>query len=93
MVTSNITTTNDMVKTEKIIRHTLCCPNCSGSIRLKPDKHANEFDTLLKLSRDEFSYANTAYLNQIKTPTCIVCGKKFQITINTENFTIEIKEL
>lgn len=96
MVTNNTTMKNDMIKTEKIIRHTLYCPNCGGSIRLKPNKPANEFDALLKEPRNKFSYTNTAYLNSlnaIQVPTCTVCGNKFQIKVNTEDFTIEIKEL
>lgn len=96
MVTNNTTMKNDMIKTERIIRHTICCPNCGGSIRLKPDKPANEFDALLKAPRNKFSYTNTRYLsplNAIQLPTCTVCGNKFQIKVNTEDFTIEIKEL
>lgn len=96
MITNNTTMKNDMVKTERIIRHTICCPNCGGSIRLKPNKPANEFDALLKEPRIKFSYTNTAYskpLNAIQLPTCTVCDNKFQITVNTENFTIEIREL
>ena len=96
MATNNTTMTNDMVKTERIIRHTLYCPNCGGSIRLKPNKPANEFDALLKEPRGKFSYTNTTYLNPlnaIQLPTCTICGNKFQIKVNTEDFTIEIKEL
>ncbi|MGM9544393.1 MAG: hypothetical protein ACI3T9_05365 [Romboutsia timonensis] len=96
MITNNTTMKNDMIKTERIIRHTICCPNCGGSIRLKPDKPANEFDALLKQPRNKFSYTNTAYLNSLnatKIPTCTDCGNKFQIKVNTEDFTIEIREL
>lgn len=96
MATNKITITNDMVKTERIIRHTLYCPNCGGSIRLKPNKPANEFDALLKEPKNKFSYTSAAYLNPLNAmqlPTCTVCGNKFQIKVNAEDFTIEIKEL
>ena len=96
MVTNNITITNDMVTTERIIRHTLCCPHCGGSIRLKPDKPANEMKGFSKAPQGKFLYTNSAFLkplNALQLPTCTVCGKQFQITVDTNNFVIEIKEL
>ena len=96
MATNKITILNDTVKTERIIRHTLYCPNCGGSIRLKPDKSADEFNTFSKVPRSKLTFSDMIYskpLNALQLPTCIICGSKFQISVDSSNFTIEIKEL
>lgn len=96
MVTNNTIMGNSMIKTEKITRHTLHCPNCYGSIRLKPHKSFNEFDALLKEPRNKnlhVAISHLRYLDALEFPTCTNCGKMFEIKIDSKTFTIEIKEL
>lgn len=96
MVTNNTTMKNDMIKTERIVRHTICCPHCGGKIIQKSEAD-NEFDVLLNNSKrrldTQLYTTRSALFSSVTTPTCKDCGKKFHITIDTNELTIEVKDL
>lgn len=79
-----------MVKTEKIVKHTICCPHCGSRI-----KSINEYELDFTRTVHNPSSVYSAFKNtcSTKVPTCTSCKKKFAMKIDTENFTIEIKDI
>lgn len=81
-----------MIKTEKIVKHTICCPHCGGKIK---NMSAPDYDFDFTKNARNAHTVFSAYTQSLspKMPTCTSCKKKFTMKVDTENFTIEIKDV